>query len=95
VPGVAGQALQRDGIAVHVVVPAASVPGLAGSFTVDGWVALGAYPFSDAPILQQQDGEAAWCSRVAGDDHAATAVRRWRCVPIRYGRGAAPAGVLA
>jgi hypothetical protein len=36
VPGVAGQALQRDGIAVHVVVPAASVPGLAGSFTVDG-----------------------------------------------------------
>ena len=57
VPGVAGQALQLDGIAAHVVVPAADVPRLAGSFTVEGWVALGAYPFNDAPLLQQQDGE--------------------------------------
>ncbi len=57
VPGVAGQALQLDGIAAHVVVPAADVPPLAGSFTVEGWVALGAYPFNDAPLLQQQDGE--------------------------------------
>lgn len=57
VPGVAGQALQLDGIAAHVVVPSAEVPPLAGSFTVEGWVALGAYPFNDAPLLQQQDGE--------------------------------------
>jgi hypothetical protein len=35
VPGVAGQALQLDGIAAHVVVPSAEVPPLAGSFTVD------------------------------------------------------------
>jgi hypothetical protein len=54
--GVAGQALQLDGIAAHVVVPAADVPPLGGSFTVEGWVALGAYPFNDAPLLQQQDG---------------------------------------
>ena len=57
VPGVADQALQLDGIAAHVVVPSAEVPPLAGSFTVEGWVALGAYPFNDAPLLQQQDGE--------------------------------------
>lgn len=57
VTGVAGQALQLDGIASHVVVPAAEVPPLAGSFTVEGWVALGAYPFNDGPLLQQQDGE--------------------------------------
>ena len=57
VAGVAGQALQLDGIAAHVVVPSAEVPPLAGSFTVEGWVALGAYPFNDAPLLQQQDGE--------------------------------------
>ena len=57
VPGVAGQALQLDGIAAHVVVPSAEVPPLAGSFAVEGWVALGAYPFNDAPLLQQQDGE--------------------------------------
>jgi len=37
VPGVAGQALQLDGIAAHVVVPSAEVPPLAGSFTVEGW----------------------------------------------------------
>lgn len=54
VPGVSGQALQLDGIAAHVVVPAAAVPPLAGSFTVEGWVALGAYPFNDAPLLQQR-----------------------------------------
>src|SRR5260221_10310777 len=59
VPGVKGQALQLDGIAAHVVVPAADVPRIAGSFTVEGWVALGAYPFNDAPVLQQQDGDSA------------------------------------
>jgi len=59
VRGVAGQALQLDGIAAHVQLPAGSVPRLEGSFTVAGWVALGAYPFNDAPILQQQDGDRA------------------------------------
>ena len=58
VPGVSGQALQLDGIAAHVLVPAASVPRLTGSFTVEGWVALGAYPFNDAPILQQNSAAA-------------------------------------
>src|ERR1043165_647807 len=53
VPGVSGQALQLDGIAAHVLVPAASVPRLTGSFPLAGWGALGAYPFNDAPILQQ------------------------------------------
>ena len=33
------------------------MPTLAGAFTVEGWIALGAYPFNDAPLLQQQDGE--------------------------------------
>jgi Concanavalin A-like lectin/glucanases superfamily len=60
VPGVVGHALQLDGIAAHVRVPAVDVPRLAGSFTVEGWVALGAYPFNDAPILQQQDGDSGW-----------------------------------
>ena len=58
--GVAGQALQLDGIAAHVLVPAAEVPRLAGSFTVEGWVALGAYPFNDAPLLQQADESGGW-----------------------------------
>ena len=60
VTGVAGQALQLDGIAAHVLVPAAEVPRLAGSFTVEGWVALGAYPFNDAPLLQQTGESGGW-----------------------------------
>ncbi len=57
VDGVEGQALQLDGIAAHLQIPAVEVPALTGSFTVEGWVALGAYPFNDAPVLQQQHGE--------------------------------------
>jgi Concanavalin A-like lectin/glucanases superfamily len=56
VAGVTGQGLELDGIAAHVVIPASDAPKLTGSFTVEGWVALGAYPFNDAPLLQQQDG---------------------------------------
>lgn len=67
VPGVAGQALQLDGIAAHVLVPAPDVPRVAGSFTVEGWIALGAYPFNDAPLLQQQDGESAGWFLGVGD----------------------------
>ena len=60
VPGVVGRALQLDGVAAHVLVPAAEAPRLAGSFTVDGWVALGAYPFNDAPLLQQIGESGGW-----------------------------------
>ena len=67
VAGVVGQALQLDGIAAHVVVPSGEVPPLGGSFTVEGWVALGAYPFNDAPLLQQQDGESAGFFLGVGD----------------------------
>ncbi len=54
VAGVEGRALQLDGVAAHLLVPAARVPALDGAFTVEGWVALGAYPFNDAPLLQEQ-----------------------------------------
>ena len=67
VPGVEGSALQLDGIAAHVLIPASEVPRLSGSFTVSGWVALGAYPFNDAPLMQQQDGEPAGWFLGVGD----------------------------
>ena len=59
VDGVSHRALQLDGIAAHVLIPASRVPRLIGAFTMEGWVALGAYPFNDAPLLQQQDGQSA------------------------------------
>jgi len=67
VPGVSGQGLELDGIAAHVLVPSANVPRLGGSFTLEGWVALGAYPFNNAPILQQQRGAAAGFFLGVGD----------------------------
>ena len=55
VAGASGQALQLDGISGHLRRPAARVPLLPASFTLEAFVALGAYPFNWAPILQQQD----------------------------------------
>jgi hypothetical protein len=67
VPGIDGTALQLDGIAAHVMIEAVDVPRLTGSFTVSGWVALGAYPFNDAPLLQQQEGDSAGWFLGVGD----------------------------
>ena len=67
VPGVSGNGLELDGIAAHVLVPSVNVPRLSGSFTLEGWVALGAYPFNNAPILQQQRGGGAGFFLGVGD----------------------------
>ena len=57
VPGVSGKALALDGITAYLVHKAEWVPSFAGAFTVEAWVAVGAYPFNWCPIVQQQDGE--------------------------------------
>lgn len=55
-PGVSGAALAFDGYHSAVIVPADRVPKLGGgSLTVEGWVALGAYPWNWAPLVQQGD----------------------------------------
>ncbi|MEI8376399.1 MAG: LamG domain-containing protein, partial [Planctomycetota bacterium] len=56
--GVSGTALEFDGYSTVVSVPAAKVPALAGgSLTLEGWFALGAYPWNWAPIVQQGDDD--------------------------------------
>ncbi len=55
VQGVVGDALQLDGITAHLRRPAERVPALPASFTLEAFVALAAYPFNWAPLLQQQD----------------------------------------
>jgi concanavalin A-like lectin/glucanase superfamily protein len=87
-PGVVGQGLQLDGIAAHLRVPSAEIPALGHSFTVEGWVALGAYPFNDAPLLQQQEGESAGWFLGVGDRgqirfDAVTASRRLSIESVR------------
>ncbi|MEO1271847.1 MAG: LamG domain-containing protein [Myxococcota bacterium] len=49
--GVSGRALAFDGYTSSVTVSAADTPPIEGSFTLMGWVALGARPWSDAPIV--------------------------------------------
>lgn len=52
--GISGTALAFDSYTSRIDFPAATVPPLT-QFTLEGWVAVGAYPFNWAPILQQSD----------------------------------------
>jgi hypothetical protein len=51
VPGVRGQALLLDGQTSRIIQPAAQVPAITRAFTVQAWVALGAYPLNAAPLV--------------------------------------------
>jgi hypothetical protein len=54
--GVSGTALQFDGYNSFVVLPANTTLVVNGnSFTLEGWISLGAYPWNWAPIVQQGD----------------------------------------
>ena len=56
--GVSGTALEFDGYHTAVALPADKAPALAGgSLTLEGWFALGAYPWNWAPIVQQGDDD--------------------------------------
>ncbi len=56
--GVSGTALEFDGYHTVVSLPAGKAPGLGGgSLTLEGWFALGAYPWNWAPIVQQGDND--------------------------------------
>ncbi|MCU0784915.1 MAG: LamG domain-containing protein, partial [Verrucomicrobia bacterium] len=53
--GVSGTALQFDGYNTVVLLPAARTPAIAGALTLEGWFAIGAYPWNWAPMVQQGD----------------------------------------
>ena len=56
--GVSGTALEFDGYHTVVALPAAHAPKIqAGDLTLEGWFALGAYPWNWAPIVQQGDDD--------------------------------------
>jgi len=54
VPGVKGQAIVMDGYTTRIVRPAAQVPKLGRDFSLEAWIALGAYPWNWAPIAAQE-----------------------------------------
>lgn len=53
--GISGTALQFDGYNSIISLPASKGPGISSTLTLEGWVAIGAYPWSWAPIVQQCD----------------------------------------
>ncbi|HUG53039.1 MAG TPA: LamG domain-containing protein [Vicinamibacteria bacterium] len=55
VDGVTGKALVFDGYTTVLRRPAASAPKLASAFTIEGWVAVGAYPWNVVPIVDHGD----------------------------------------
>lgn len=59
VEGVSGSALKLDGFTTAVVRAAAHAPVLPGGFTIEAWIALGAYPWNFCAIASQRSGETA------------------------------------
>jgi hypothetical protein len=55
VKGVEGQALILDGYTTRVVRAAEAAPKLGPEFTVEAWIALGAYPWNWSPIAAQEN----------------------------------------
>jgi len=55
VQGVKGQAIVLDGYTTCVVRAAENSPKIGPDFTVEAWIALGAYPWNWAPILAQEN----------------------------------------
>ena len=53
--GVSGTALQFDGYNSEVTLPGTQAPRITDSITLEGWVAIGAYPWNWTPIIQQCD----------------------------------------
>ncbi|MHC5075913.1 MAG: LamG domain-containing protein [Planctomycetota bacterium] len=53
--GVSGTALQFDGYNTVIEFPASKAPEVSSGLTLEGWVAIGAYPWSFTPIIQQAD----------------------------------------
>lgn len=55
VRGVKGQAIVMDGYTTVIVRKADQFPKLGPDFTVEAWIALGAYPWNWAPIVAQEN----------------------------------------
>jgi len=57
VKGASGSAINFDGLSSYIVVESAKAPKISGAFTVEAWVALGAYPLNWCTVAGQHEGE--------------------------------------
>jgi hypothetical protein len=53
--GISGTALQFDDVSTFLSLPASAAPSPESAITLEGWVSIGAYPWSWCPIVQQAD----------------------------------------
>jgi len=59
VPGVLGKAIQLDGNTSYILRESENAPELSGDFTVQAWIALGAYPTNWCPVADHGTTEEA------------------------------------
>jgi hypothetical protein len=55
--GVSGTALQFDGYRTLLQLPASKAPRIDNALTLEGWVAIAAYPWNWAPVVHQGDDD--------------------------------------
>ncbi len=67
--GISGTALQFDGYNTVVSLPAEKAPAITTGLTLEGWIAIGAYPWNWAPVVQQGDDDGYFLG-VDGHGHA-------------------------
>lgn len=53
--GVSGTSLQLDGYYSEIILPSEKAPAIKEAITLESWIAIGAYPWNDVPIVQQLD----------------------------------------
>jgi hypothetical protein len=56
-PGISGQALKFDGFTTSVTMMPEEAPATGDAFSVEAWIALGAYPWNNIPVLAQENKE--------------------------------------
>jgi len=54
--GVEGKALRLDGYTTHLTIPKTRLPELFEQFTINAWLANGAYTWNEGPIIENYDG---------------------------------------
>lgn len=87
--GSTGNALEFDGLTTSVVRTSAQAPKLGRAFTIESWIALGAYPWNWCPIVsQEKDEESGYYFGVDSQGHAGMRLAidgSWRAVTLSFG----------
>ena len=65
--GIKGNALRFDGYSTHLIIPQKEIPDSFKHLTIMAWIAIGAYPWNDAPILENYNDDAGFFFGITGE----------------------------